>query len=97
MSQPMTERPVLSYHTAYVIWSHKRQAWWGPNRCGYAQSLAYAGTYSQDEARAIEADSQFGLPHERSEAMPLASAAGEAGAVRPHTVAWLLTMTERAA
>ena len=36
--------------TLYLIWSHEHSAWWGPDRCGYVQSIAKAGLYPHSEA-----------------------------------------------
>ena len=38
---------------AYFIWSHEHSAWWGPDLCGYVQSIAKAGRYSHAEALGI--------------------------------------------
>lgn len=37
----------------YLIWSNEHNAWWGPNRCGYAPGLIGAGKYSREAALAI--------------------------------------------
>ena len=34
----------------YLIWSHEHKQWWGPDRCGYVQSIARAGRYTHAEA-----------------------------------------------
>jgi hypothetical protein len=34
----------------YLIWSHEHGGWWGPERCGYGQSISKAGRYSREEA-----------------------------------------------
>lgn len=39
--------------TPWVIWS-EHHGWWGPNECGYTQSLAEAGRYSRIRAEEIE-------------------------------------------
>ena len=38
---------------SYVIWSHKHNAWWKPDRCGYTRVLSEAGRYSAVEAGEI--------------------------------------------
>ena len=81
----------LTIATAWVVWSHKHHAWWAPNRAGYVRSLAYAGVYSEEEAREIEAASAANPPALRSEARRLTHADGEMGAMRPGSVTWLLT------
>ena len=37
----------------YVIWSHKHDSWWRPDRCGYTRALSEAGRYSAIEAGEI--------------------------------------------
>jgi hypothetical protein len=37
----------------YVIWSIEHTAWWGPDRCGYSETLMDAGVDTRAEARAI--------------------------------------------
>lgn len=87
--------PALTRDTAFVVWSHKHGAWWGPNRCGYHSQLAYAGVYTEAEARAIETDSAFGPAHQRSEARRLAHQPFDhMQAMQPMTVTWLLTREE---
>ncbi|GAB1344994.1 hypothetical protein [Gemmatimonas sp.] len=87
--------PALTRDTAFVVWSHKHGAWWGPNHCGYHSQLAYAGVYTEAEARAIAIDSAYGPEHERSEARRLAHQPFDHfQAMQPMTVTWLLTREE---
>lgn len=37
----------------YLIWSHEHGGWWGPERCGYYQTVRNAGRYSRDEAMKV--------------------------------------------
>lgn len=57
--------------SSYLIWSHKHNAWWGPNRCGYVRDARDAGRYSRDEAVAITIDH---VPHGGEVAVPEVSA-----------------------
>lgn len=36
----------------WLLWSHKRGAWYAPHFHGYADSLLLAGTYSERDAKA---------------------------------------------
>ncbi len=38
---------------AWVVWSEEHAAWWARGKRGYTTSLACAGRYSPEEARAI--------------------------------------------
>lgn len=40
-----------------LIWASDRNAWWGPNRCGYTTDAGEAGRYTPAEAGIICADS----------------------------------------
>ena len=42
--------PTANQDDAYLIWSNEHNAWWGPDRCGYRQSIEQAGRYSLPEA-----------------------------------------------
>jgi hypothetical protein len=37
----------------FLIWSHKHEGWWGPNRAGYFADLTRAGWYTEAEADKI--------------------------------------------
>jgi hypothetical protein len=37
----------------YVVWSIEHDAWWPASCCGYVRTLAEAGHFTRDEARAI--------------------------------------------
>lgn len=37
----------------YLIWSNEHNAWWGPDRRGYALHLAAAGRYTREDALSI--------------------------------------------
>lgn len=37
----------------YLIWSEEHGAWWRPGSAGYTTSMAKAGRYTEDKARAI--------------------------------------------
>lgn len=37
----------------FLIWSHKHDGWWGPNRAGYFNALTKAGWYTEAEADKI--------------------------------------------
>lgn len=82
----------LTPETAFVIWSHRHAMYWGANASGYVRSLAYAGVYSEADARRYEAQSQQGLPQHRSEAIPLSLAQGERAPLKRGTVVHLLTV-----
>lgn len=43
----------------YVIWSFKKNAWWGPDECGYRSDLAAAGRYDAATAGRIMTNSVF--------------------------------------
>lgn len=44
----------------FLIWSEEHGAWWAPDRRGYTMSLKRAGTYTEDEARAISTSANGG-------------------------------------
>ena len=44
----------------YIIWSNYHRMWWGPNRSGYANTIARAGRYTRDEALQIAASARDG-------------------------------------
>lgn len=47
----------MSEFRNWVVWSNEHDAWWGPNHCGYYQSLLGAGLYTETEAKAIASHS----------------------------------------
>jgi hypothetical protein len=49
----------MSEQALWVIWSFEHDAWWRPDRCGYAHDLHRAGRYTQSEAAAIVADANI--------------------------------------
>ena len=61
--------------TAFLVWSRKREAWWGPNRCGYTTDRTAAGRYTEEEARQIERQSAYGPEALRSVAVSADAAA----------------------
>ena len=82
----------LTYENAWLVWSYKHQAWWGPDRSGYTVSISHAGVYSEEDALAIQERSMAGLHRDSSEARKLdrQSAAGVAP-MRENSVIWLMT------
>ena len=81
----------LTYETAWLIWSHKHSAWWGPDRAGYTTSIAHAGVYDEAEALDIERSSA-GYAPERSEGRPLMHCITDGVApMRERTVVALMT------
>ena len=83
----------MRYNDAWVIWSYKHDAWWGPDASGYEKNMAYAGVYTEADARAIEARSRNGgVPAQYSEARLLhRQFMYNARPMRESSVVWLLT------
>ena len=48
----------------WLIWDDKSECWWGPNRGGYWKSIAFAGLYTEAEAKAAE---DFAQRYDRKE------------------------------
>jgi hypothetical protein len=82
----------LNYETAWLVWSYKHGAWWGPDHSGYTMSISNAGVYTEEEAFEIQEQSMKGLHKDSSEARKLdwQNAAGVAP-LRKNTVVWLMT------
>lgn len=50
----------------FLIWSRKRNAWWGEHGRGYTTDRTEAGRYTEAEARVIERQSAYGPEAMRS-------------------------------
>lgn len=75
----------------FVIRHKPSGTWWGPQQCGYFASVLNAGTYSEAEARRIEAKRGTG----EDEAVPLEVAVREAGKPNPVVLQALASMGGR--
>lgn len=53
----------MSAEPLYVIWEHRRGAWWMPNCCGYTTNLLDAGVY--DAALLKRANTEDGIDEVR--------------------------------
>ncbi len=40
----------------YLIWSHRNDQWWMPDKCGYTPLIAQAGRYDRHQAAEITFD-----------------------------------------
>ena len=91
----MLEENTLTYETAWLVWSLKHAAWWGPDRCGYTSCVAHAGVYSEDAMREIERNSSY-IHAERSEGRRLSHCITTGvSPMRQRTVVSLMTEMEQ--
>jgi hypothetical protein len=44
----------------FLIWSEEHRAWWRPMSRGYTDSIRDAGRYSEEQAKRICKDANFG-------------------------------------
>jgi hypothetical protein len=62
---------------AWLVWSFQHDMWWRANSCGYTTEFLLAGVYTENEAKAIEAQANKWHKEPQEEARKLTDVLGE--------------------